>query len=78
VPPRRWELRVEDILEAIGRIAEYVRGLDFERFVADRRTIDAVVRNYALTQKRHGMFRQTFKPVTRRSRGRTCVRCGTS
>ena len=45
MPPRGWELRITDILEAIGLIRDYVEGLDFEAFRADRKTVDAVIRN---------------------------------
>ncbi len=39
-------LLVEDILEPISRIEEYTGGMDREEFLADRRTIDAVIRNF--------------------------------
>lgn len=48
MPPREWKLRVEDILEAIGRIEGYVADLDYVRFAHDRRTVDAVVRNFGV------------------------------
>jgi uncharacterized protein with HEPN domain len=45
LPPRDWRLRVDDILDAIARIEQYVNGLNIEQFRADQKTIDAVVRN---------------------------------
>ena len=45
MPPRDWRFRITDILQAINTIREYVSGLDFVSFAADRRTVDAVVRN---------------------------------
>jgi len=45
LPRRGWRLRVEDILDAIGRIERYVEGLTFEQFQSDEKTVDAVVRN---------------------------------
>lgn len=36
---------LEDIRDAIGRIEDYTRGLSFEAFCQDAKTIDAVVRN---------------------------------
>ena len=42
---REWRLRIEDMLEAIGRIEEFVLGMDREAFLKDRRTSDAIVRN---------------------------------
>lgn len=38
-------LRLEDILEAAMAVESYVQGYDFQRFIADRRTVDAVTRN---------------------------------
>jgi len=45
VPPREWRLRIEDMLDAIDAIEEFVSGMDFEGFRTDRKTVDAVVRN---------------------------------
>ena len=42
MPPRNWRLRVEDILNAAGRIERFTRGLVFETFANDERTIAAV------------------------------------
>jgi uncharacterized protein with HEPN domain len=42
VPRREWRLRVEDILNAVGRIERFTRGLVFETFANDERTIAAV------------------------------------
>jgi len=38
-------LFLSDILEAIGRIEEYIEGYGFGDFVSDRKTVDAVLRN---------------------------------
>jgi uncharacterized protein with HEPN domain len=46
VPRRGWELRISDIIEAIENALDYSAGMTFEQFVADRKTIDAVVRNF--------------------------------
>ncbi|MDO8588427.1 MAG: DUF86 domain-containing protein [Armatimonadota bacterium] len=42
---RDWRLRLEDIIDAIGKIEHYVEGMDFEAFESDEKTIDAVLRN---------------------------------
>jgi uncharacterized protein with HEPN domain len=39
------QLRLEDILEAGLRIESYIEGFDYESFIKDRRTVDAVIRN---------------------------------
>lgn len=44
-PEREWRLRVEDILESIGKIQDYTSGMGFEAFAWDDRTADAVLRN---------------------------------
>lgn len=43
--PRNWEFRIEDILDSLDLISEYVKGLDYENWKKDRKTIDAVIRN---------------------------------
>lgn len=43
--PRNHRLYISDILEAIGKICRYTEGLSFDEFVADDKTVDAVVRN---------------------------------
>ncbi len=41
-------LYVQDILEAIAKIDQYLEGLTFEQFSKDIKTIDAVIRNFAI------------------------------
>lgn len=43
-----FRVYVVDILEAIQRIEEYLRGVTFEEFSKDNKTMDAVVRNFAV------------------------------
>ena len=43
--PRSWRHRVEDILEAIERVASYLDGMDEDSFAADTRTVQAVAYN---------------------------------
>lgn len=42
---RDYKQHIDDILEAIELIREYVDGMDFDAFQADRKTQDAVIRN---------------------------------
>ena len=37
---RDWKLYVEDILEAINFIEDYIENYTFERFISDRKTIE--------------------------------------
>lgn len=48
MPVNDWRVRLDDILEAIGHIAEYHGGMTFDQFAADRRTIDAILYNFAV------------------------------
>lgn len=43
---RGWRLRIEDMLEALQRIELYTAAYDYQRWLADEKTIDAVVRNF--------------------------------
>jgi hypothetical protein len=42
---RDFQVYLEDIIDAINSIEEYTRGLTFNAFVEDSRTVDAVIRN---------------------------------
>lgn len=42
---RDYNLYLRDILEAIGRIERYTRGMDYEEFLADDLVQDGVIRN---------------------------------
>lgn len=48
MPHRSWQLRIADIIEAIETILDYSAGMTFEQFASDRKTIDAVVRNFII------------------------------
>ena len=39
---------LEDIQTSMGRIAEYIEGLDFVSFKQDYKTVDAVIRNFEI------------------------------
>ena len=43
--PRDWQVRIEDILDAISAIQQYTAGMTFEDFAADNKTVDAVLHN---------------------------------
>jgi uncharacterized protein with HEPN domain len=42
---RNWKLFIMDMLESINKIEKYIEGLNYEQFVRDEKTKDAVVRN---------------------------------
>jgi uncharacterized protein with HEPN domain len=41
VSPRDWRYRVEDMLEAVANAQAYVKGMAFEQFATDRKTVRA-------------------------------------
>lgn len=43
---RDYQVYIEDIIDAIDSIETYTKGLTYESFVSDRKTIDAVIRNF--------------------------------
>lgn len=43
--PRDYQVYLDDILESAARIREYTSGAEYEEFIEDGKTIDAVVRN---------------------------------
>jgi uncharacterized protein with HEPN domain len=43
--PRDYKVYLEDMLEAIQKIHRYMKGISFEDFAQDEKTVDAVVRN---------------------------------
>lgn len=45
---RDHRLYIEDILESINKIEKYTKGMSFEKFSKDEKTIDAVVRNFEI------------------------------
>ena len=48
MPPRDWKLRIKDILDGIDSIHEYTKGMEYKAFVADRKTVDAVIQNLSV------------------------------
>ncbi len=43
--PRDWKFRIDDIIEALDRIFQYIQDMDYNSWIEDQKTIDAVVRN---------------------------------
>jgi uncharacterized protein with HEPN domain len=43
--PRDYKQQLDDILQAITFIREYIKDMDYNAFEADRKTQDAVIRN---------------------------------
>lgn len=51
---RGWRFRIEDILEALNKIARYVTGMTYETFCVDEKTADAVERNLEIIGEASG------------------------
>ena len=59
--PRDQRLYLDDILEAISNIREYLVGMDYESFVKDKKTRDAVVRNLEIIGEAAGRLPESFR-----------------
>ena len=46
--PRDWKDRIRDILDAIAEILKFTRGMDFESFRKDDKTIRSVEMNFII------------------------------
>ena len=46
--PRNWQERIRDILDAIAEIQKFTRGMDFETFEDDDRSVRAVEMNFII------------------------------
>ncbi len=58
---RPIELLLNDIIEAIDRVAQYTMGLSLDAFSKDRKTIDAVVRNLEIIGEAANRLPDDFK-----------------
>jgi uncharacterized protein with HEPN domain len=45
---RTVKLLIEDILESCNKIISYTKGISFDAFVSDPKTVDAVIRNFEI------------------------------
>jgi uncharacterized protein with HEPN domain len=58
---RDSRLYLDDILESIGYIREYILDLDYEAFQRDRKTQDAVVRNLEIIGEAAGRLPKSLQ-----------------
>jgi uncharacterized protein with HEPN domain len=66
---------VADMVEACARVMEYTAGLDAAGLRADRRTVDAVVRDLEVLGRRPSVSRARFAPARRASLGERSPGC---
>ena len=58
---RDEKLYIDDILEAIYKIEEYIQDIDFEDFSSDRKSVDAVIRNLEIIGEATKNISEDFK-----------------
>ena len=46
--PRAWQDRIRDILDAIAEIETFTRGMDYEAFQEDDKSVRAVAMNFII------------------------------
>ena len=64
---RDYKVYLQDILECIIRIEEYVADMSYEDFISDQKTVDAVIRNIEIigeaTKHVPGTVRDTYSEL---------------
>lgn len=58
---RDTKLLLEDMLQSAKKIKRYTENLDFNSFIADEKTIDAVVRNFEIIGEASNRIDPDFK-----------------
>lgn len=61
MPDRERLFRLDDMLVAIERIETYIAGVDKAGFLADQKTIDAVVRNFEVIGEAANQLSEEFR-----------------
>lgn len=60
-------LLLQDILESADKIFNYTKGLNFEEFISDEKSMDAVVRNFEIigeaANKLPGDFKRKYREI---------------
>lgn len=58
---RDISLLLDDMLESALKIKRYVEGMDYESFISDEKTVDAVVRNFEIIGEAANRIDPDFK-----------------
>jgi uncharacterized protein with HEPN domain len=58
---RQLNLLLEDILESAEKIISYTHNLTYDEFIADNKTIDAVIRNFEIIGEAANRLPDEFK-----------------
>lgn len=56
-------LLLEDMLESIQKIFKYTKGMSYDEFLEDDKTIDAVVRNFEIIGEAANKIEEDFKTL---------------
>lgn len=59
--PRRWQLRIQDMIDAAKEIQSFVEGMDFEFFKDDIKTIRAVELNFIIVGEAAALIPQEIQ-----------------
>jgi uncharacterized protein with HEPN domain len=54
-------LLIEDIIESGNKILLYTKDLDFDQFISDGKTVDAVIRNFEIIGEAANRLPEDFK-----------------
>ncbi len=60
---REMNLYISDIIEAIEAIEDYVADIDFEKFVSDRKTYAATIRELEIIGEASAQLSENFKSL---------------
>lgn len=58
---RTPQLLVEDILDAARKIQKFTKGMSFDKFIHDDKTVDAVIRNFEIIGEASNRLSEEFK-----------------
>jgi uncharacterized protein with HEPN domain len=58
---RNIQLLLDDMLSSANKIKQYTKGFDYDSFLSDDKTIDAVVRNFEIIGEAANRISQDFK-----------------
>jgi uncharacterized protein with HEPN domain len=58
---RNPRLLLEDIIDSAIKIINYTKGLTYDEFITDSKTIDAVIRNYEIIGEASNRLPEEFK-----------------
>lgn len=58
---RTPSLLLEDILESAKKIQKFTKGMSFDKFIHDEKTIDAVIRNFEIIGEASNRLPDEFK-----------------